>query len=90
MCPAHGLDATISCLNTWHRIHAFAPQATPDCLFFGCSNDSFALSYAAALKSLRTLLVTWGGCADPLVYTLHSMKSTLSLAGWLRWGFQKS
>ena len=61
----------LSCLNTlWRRIHAFAPR-------LGCSNDSFApLSYAAALKSLRTLLVTWGGCADPSVYTLHSMKST--------------
>ena len=41
------------------------------------SNDSFApLSYAATLKSLRTLLVTWGGCADPSAYTLRSMKST--------------
>ena len=34
------------------------------------------LSYAAALKTLRTLLVSWGGCPDPSVYTLRSMKST--------------
>ena len=68
----------LSCLNTlWHRVRAFAPNSTPDCLFFGLSNDSFApLSYAATLKSLRTLLVTWGGCSDATAYTLHSMKST--------------
>ena len=64
----------LTCLNSvWKRVRAFAPESTPDCLFF----NSFApLSYAATLKSLRTLLTTWGGCKDSSVYTLHSMKST--------------
>ena len=68
----------LTCLNQlWHKIRVYAPGASPDCLFFSYSADSFApLSYAAALKTLRTLLVSWGGCPDPSVYTLHSMKST--------------
>ena len=68
----------LSCLNKlWHRVRTYAPQAIPDCLFFSYSAESFMpLSYAAALKTLRTLLVSWGGCPDPSVYTLRSMKST--------------
>ena len=75
ICHALGLG---TCLNSvWQRVHAFAPESTPDCLFFSFSSNSFApLSYAATLKSLRTLLTTWGGCKDSSVYTLHSMKST--------------
>ena len=57
----------LTCLNSfWHKVRAFAPNSTPDCLFFWVSNDSFApLSYAATLKSLRTLLVTWGVALIP-------------------------
>ena len=68
----------LTCLNSvWKRVRAFAPDSTPDCLFFSFSSNSFApLSYAATLKSLRALLTTWGGCKDSSVYTLRSMKST--------------